>query len=235
MGDPQEAAAGAAAGAPAPAPSSPPPLTQTSKISPELAAVAGMKGTPRGGERADEISNAIRTAKERTKLTEKDKLLQEAMEKSETAEMRRALGLDVPFDVKKIITTGSVERRGMQVGDNLYLDMHTLTKMEDIMAERLVEELIGPMALTKSYLESKFTATLAMAITRVNSELFPAPSYKPEDRGTDPWREAWEKKKNLFEMLLNMRPDDVDNISLIYTKLDRMDMLNKEDEAKKSG
>lgn len=223
MGDDQKKPEGA--GAPEEVPATPT-LSSTAGIKVESAAQA--KGITN-------IEEALRTVRDRTATSPKEKLLNEAVEKTETAEMRRALGLDVPFDVRKLLTTGIVERRGMQVGTDMFIDMHTLNKAEDIMADRLVEQTVGPMELTKSYLETKVVAVLAMAITRVNSQLFPVPSMDPADRGTDEWKAAWDIKRTFMMTLLQMQGDDIDALSMVYTRLDQMDILVEEEARKKSG
>jgi hypothetical protein len=185
--------------------------------------------------RAESIGAAIAAARAKSGPTDKEKLISDALEKNETEELRRALGLDIPLDVRALITKGVVEKRGMKVGPDLFVDMHTLNKAEDIMAERLVEECVGPMQLTKSYLEAKLTATIAIATTRVNKELFPVPSTNPADRGTEDYRRAWELKKGLMQTLLEMDPVDVDDLGRVYSNLDKMDVLIQEEARKKSG
>ena len=91
------------------------------------------------------------------------------------------------------------------------------------------------MELTKSYLETKVVAVLAMAITRVNSQLFPVPSMDPADRGTDEWKAAWDIKRTFMMTLLQMQGDDIDALSMVYTRLDQMDILVEEEARKKSG
>ena len=117
----------------------------------------------------------------------------------------------------------------------LYIDMHKLNKAEDIMADRLVEEVYGPMALTKSYMEAKLLAAIAIATTRVNQDLFPVPPWAISERGTDEYKRAWELKKHLLNTLLEMDPDDTDSLALVYSNLDKMDVLVQEEARKKSG
>jgi hypothetical protein len=184
--------------------------------------------------RAEELAGAIASARSKS-TSDKQRLIDEAMEKGETAEMRRALGLDLPFDVRKLITQGIVEQRGMRVADGMYIDMHKLNKAEDIMADRLVEEVHGPMQLTKSYMEAKLLACIAMATTRVNQDLFPVPAWAMSERNTDEYKRAWELKKQLLNTLLEMDPDDTDSLALVYSNLDKMDVLVQEEARKKSG
>jgi len=185
--------------------------------------------------RADDVAEAIRKAREnRGVKDQKLALIEEAKEKSETEEMRRALGLDIPFDVKTLLTKGFVEKRGLKISDELFIDMHTLTKAEDILAERLVEEFNGPMQLSKAYLEAKQVAVLAIAITRVNRDRFPVPDLDPANRNTDDWKTDWELKRNLHRALLGMTSGDIHVLGLVYSNLSEMDILLDEEAKKKS-
>lgn len=183
---------------------------------------------------AERIAEAIRKARANPAVGPKEKLIAEAMERSETEEMRRALGLDIPFDVKTLLTRGVIYKQGLQVGDQMYVDMHTLNKSEDILAERLVELHHGNMPLGKAYLEAKTVAILAMSITRINRDRFPAPSSDPADRGTEGWKVDWELKQALFRSLESMSSGDIDAMMLVYANLDKMDVLIDEAARKKS-
>jgi hypothetical protein len=186
--------------------------------------------------RADDIAEAIRKARTHSGRTEKDKVIAEAIDKTETAEMRRALGLDIPFDVRALLIRGVVEKRGMKVASDLFIDMHTLTKAEDILAEKLVEAFHGPMELTKAYLEAKLVATITIAITRINQDLFPVPDpLDPAARSNDEWRTAWEAKRGLFRAFMALPAGDVDALGTVYANLGRMDELIQEEARKKSG
>jgi hypothetical protein len=112
--------------------------------------------------------------------------------------------------------------------------MHTLNKAEDILAERLVEIHNGPMQLSKAYLECKTVAILAIAITRINKDRFPVPSLDPADRNSDGWKMEWELKQGLMKALLGMPTNDVDALMLVYSNLDRMDVLVEEEARPKS-
>ena len=184
--------------------------------------------------RADSIAETIRKAREHKGAGAKEKLIAEAIEKSDTEEMRRAIGLDIPFSVKTLLTKGYVEQRGMKLAEDMFVDMHTLSKGEDILAERLVEEFVGPMQLSKSYIEAKTVAVLAIAITRINKDRFPVPDLEPSNRNTDQWKSDWDLKRGLMRMLLAMQNNDIDGLGLVYGSLDKMDILIDEDAKKKS-
>jgi len=186
--------------------------------------------------RIQNAADAIRQARDSrpAEVSSKEKLIQEAMEKSETQDIRTALGLDIPFDVKELLTRGVVEQRGLKIGEDFFCDMHTLTKAEDIMAERLVEEHHGPMQLTKSYLEAKLVATLAISITRINKERFPVPSTDPAERKSPGWVHDWSLKQALMRSLMQMPSGDADLIAMIYANLDHADVLIDESARKKS-
>jgi hypothetical protein len=148
--------------------------------------------------------------------------------------MRKALGLDIPFDVKTLLTRGVVEKRGIKIADDFFIDMHTLSKAEDVLAERLVEQFYGPMQLTKSYLEAKMTATLAIAITRINKDRFPVPDLDPAKRHTEEWKNDWDLKMGLMKALNGMPSGDVDTLGVVYSNLDKADVLIEEEARPKS-
>lgn len=161
------------------------------------------------------------------------------MQEIEDKELRQALGLDIEFDVSKLITQGIVEKRGLKIMDGLWLDMHTLTKEEDIMSEQLVmsvyETLGGGIKLSKPYYEAKATAMLAMAITRCNNKLFPVPPADPAKRKSPEFESAWKGKQELFGIILSFPSHLVDNLSFVYVNLERADVLVEGAEQKKSG
>jgi hypothetical protein len=195
---------------------------------------AGAEPSAETTSRADSVADAIRKAREKSSGTSKEKLITEAIEKSETEEMRRAMGLDIPFNVHTLLTRGVVEQRGMKITDDLYIDMHTLNKAEDVMAERLVEISQGAMTLSKAYLEAKTVAILTMAITRVNKERFPVPDLDPAMRTSDGWKTDWEGKQALMRAVMGMPSNDVDALMLVYANLDKMDVLVEEEARPKS-
>ncbi len=160
------------------------------------------------------------------------------MQEIEDKETRQSLGLDIEFDVSKIITQGIVEKRGIKVMDDLWLDMHTLPKQEDIMAEQLVmdafEALGGGVKLSKPYYEVKATAMLAMAITRFNNKLFPTPPTEPTKHKSPEFEAAWQSKQQLFNIILSFPSRLVDNLSFLYVNLSSADVLVEGAEQKKS-
>lgn len=160
------------------------------------------------------------------------------MQEIEDKETRQALGLDIEFDVSKIITQGIIEKRGIKVMEGLWLDMHTLTKEEDIMSEQLVmnayEALGGGIKLSKPYYEAKATAMLAMAITRFNNKLFPVPPANPAKLKSPEFEAAWKGKQELFGIILSFPSNLVDNLSFVYVNLSKADVLVEGADQKKS-
>jgi hypothetical protein len=195
---------------------------------------AGAEPSAETSARANSVAEAIRKAREKSKGTSKETLINEAIEKSETEEMRRAMGLDIPFNVHTLLTRGIVEQRGMKISDDFYLDMHTLNKAEDVLAERLVEIFNGPLTLSKAYLEAKTVAILAMAITRVNKDRFAVPDLDPAMRTTDGWKIDWDGKQALMRAIMGMPSADVDALMLVYANLEKMDVLVEESARPKS-
>jgi hypothetical protein len=172
------------------------------------------------------------------------------MQEIEDKEVRQALGLDIEFDVSKIITQGIIEKRGIKIiepieaadgnpgSPGLWLDMHTLSKEEDIMSEQLVmnayEALGGGIKLSKPYYEAKATAMLAMAITRFNNKLFPVPPTDPAKRKSPEFETAWKGKQELFNIILSFPSHLADNLSFVYVNLSKADVLVEGADQKKS-
>ncbi len=190
--------------------------------------------SPQVTARAESIAETIRAARNKPGATGKERLIREVQEKIESDELRQALGMDVPFDIKKLLTKGSVEQRGMKIAEDTWVDMHTLTKAEDILAERIVEELNGHLPLNREYIEAKLVAVLAMSITRINRDRFPGPDIDTAARKTEEWKADWEVKIGLAKVLMAMDPNDIDALSIIYSNLDKMDVLIQEEAKKKS-
>ncbi len=172
------------------------------------------------------------------------------MEEIEDKENRQALGLDIEFDVSKLITQGIVEKRGLKILDSveakdgkpgnpgLWMDMHTLTKQEDILTEQLVESVYenlgGGIKLSKPYYEAKATAMLAMAITRLNNRVFPSPPNDGQKQSTVEFQAALKGKIELFNIILKLPSNLVDSLQFIYVNLSNADVLLEGDEQKKS-
>jgi len=160
------------------------------------------------------------------------------LQEIEDKERRQALGLDIEFDVSKLITQGIVEKRGLKIIEGLYIDMHTLTKEEDILAEQLVEQVYealgGGIKLSKPYYEAKATAMLAMAISRCNNRVFPGPPTEPDKRKSAEFESAWKGKVELFQIVLKFPSNLVDSLSFVYVNLDKADVLLEGESQKKS-
>lgn len=160
------------------------------------------------------------------------------MREIEDKELRQTLGLDIEFDVTKLITQGIVEKRGLKIVDGLWVDMHTLTKEEDILSEQLVEHVYeslgGGIKLSKPYYEAKATAMLVMAITRCNNKLFPTPPTEPAKQKSPEFEKNWRGKIDLFNIVLRLPAPLVDALSFVYVNLDKADILLEGENQKKS-
>ncbi len=102
------------------------------------------------------------------------------------------------------------------------------------MAERLAaEEFGGAIGLTlgKSYFESKYAATLAMSITRINNAVFPVPNYQAEmskDEKTQlAWKADWDNKAELLGIILQMPSHLVDTLSIVHAGLNKVDVSSE--------
>jgi hypothetical protein len=160
------------------------------------------------------------------------------MKEIEDKELRQTLGLDITFDVSKLITQGIVAKRGLKITEGLWVDMHTLTKEEDILCEQLVEQVYeslgGGIKLSKPYYEAKATAMVAMAISRCNNQLFPTPPTEPGKQTTPEFQKNWQGKVDLFNIILKFPSSLVDALSFVYVNLEKADVLLDGDNQKKS-
>lgn len=175
----------------------------------------------------------------RKKESEKEKLIQETSELAEAKSVREALGLDLEFDVDKLIRQGVIEKKGIKVpitNDlNLYVDMHTLTKPEEAMVDQMVIEVFGVMPTSRSYYEVRSAAIAAMSVTRCNNTNFPVPDPFQRDRQNKEWKNAWERKMAFYrDFMLKVDSDTVETILFIYRNLDGADPLINEEAKKKS-
>ncbi len=167
--------------------------------------------------------------------------LNEAQESADRAEAISALGLDLDFDPRKLLTDGIIEKKGLKVLENFFIDIHTLDKREDILADRLVAQVFGGglgLSIGKPYLECKMAATLAVAITRCNKVIFKVPDFAAE-RGDDEisrkvWDANWASKVELLDIILKLPSHLVDTLIIIYTNLEKSDFLQEDEGQKKS-
>jgi hypothetical protein len=208
-------------GTPTPPPPQPP-------QAPSQAAVLGGQDAASLRKQVEEMERLTASSREQA---------QGIMQEIEDKELRQTLGLDIEFDVSKLITQGIVEKRGLKIVDGLWVDMHTLTKEEDILSEQLVEQVyesMGGIKLSKGYYEAKASAMLAMAITRCNNKLFPAPPTEAAKQKTEEFKRSWDDKVSLFHIILKFPSSLVDSLSFVYMNLEKADVLLEEKNKKKS-
>lgn len=156
----------------------------------------------------------------------------------EDKEQREMLGLDIEFDISKLITQGIVEKRGIKIMDNLYLDMHTLSKAEDILAEQMVDQVLsdaaGGIKLSKPYYEARALAILVMSVTRCNNRSFPVPPLESDKRKSEEFKKAWDDKILLLNTFLQFSGSTIDSLTFVYMNLDKADILVEGAKQKKS-
>jgi len=149
-------------------------------------------------------------------------------------ELDALAGTDLDFDIERLITDGSISKKGIPVlrGKHpIFCDMHTLTTEEDILLERLIVQGLGPNLVGREYTRARGLATMAMAITRFNREKF----HNPDPRGErdEAWETLWNRKLMLFLKLLKADSSVTEALALIYQNLENADLLG-EDVSKKS-
>lgn len=157
---------------------------------------------------------------------ENEKRLQKAeadLAEMELARSKQVLGADLDFDVTKFITDGNIAKKNIKIFDKMYVDIHTLSQAERILADNLVIEKFGAASNNTSYLDSLEPAILAMAITRVNNTAFPTPD--PYNRQTEEYKNNMEKKKKLFDTFLESNMNLVTYLSTLYSNLYQIDDL----------
>jgi hypothetical protein len=197
--------------------------------------VVAQSRTEQKNEEAQKLADQLSGARAKSPNKGLEDVIAEAIKKDEADEVRDALGLDIPFDVNALLTKGIFEQKGMQLGENFYVDMHTLGGEEDILVEMLLDEIYGPLKLGPIRETMKVRCTLAMAITRVNNEPYPVPPVDRADRITEEFRSSWTKKKELANFFKKMQPESVKMIESVYDNLDKMGFLIPGDSKKKSG
>lgn len=203
-------------------------------LSPAAAANAAGNRLDAKRTQADDIGKAIATARAGGDRGAKQRVLEEAMDQAEAQDLRALIGLDIPFDVTALLTRGVVEQKGMEVGPDFFVDMHTLDGDEDILSELLIEDIFGVMKISPAYVRAKEICTLAMAITRVNNERYLVPPTDRESRGTDEFKRAWNLKIALANFIKKMGTPDRKALVLVYDNLRNMDVLVNEAARKKS-
>lgn len=203
---------------------------------------------PRAGARPQGPRSAVAGGKSDAELLEEARRA-EAGESGKTAaadqaheanlrgELEALAGTDLDFDVESLIQDGSISKteimllpaRGTKPA--LYCDMHTLSKEEDLLVERLVAEVCGLRTMGREYTQARGTAILAMAVTRFNNRPYPVPDYFGER--DEAWMDKWAGKVELFKHLLKAQSQVSEGLAIIYQNLGAADLL-KEDAKKKS-
>lgn len=155
--------------------------------------------------------------------------LERAMADAEAKNVRESLGLDLTFDPKTFITTGTVLRKGLKIMDGVYVDMKSLSTKERMVAEGLVWDKFGVMRSDGVYFHAIEAAILAVSILRINREEFPIPLIGGPDKDN---ANFLERKRSLFETLLDASSELVDGISLVYKNLKLIEVPNEETQKK---
>jgi hypothetical protein len=148
--------------------------------------------------------------------------------------MNDLAGIDLDFDIEALITDGAIAKENILLIPGpkpLYCDMHTLTKGEDLLAERLIVECLGLRTMGREHSQARGTAMIAMAITRFNNTKYPNPD--PLGERDAAWQAMLQEKVKLFKSLIKASAQVSEALALIYQNLGHAEMLN-EDTKKKS-
>ena len=183
---------------------------------------------------AEAAADAIKAARRGAGPNTKKEVLETAMDQAEAQDLSDALGLDVPFDVNLLLTRGIIEKKGMKVGEDFFIDMHTLNGDEDVLAEILVDEVYGRLPLSGARDTAKDICTVAVAITRINNADFPVPPIDKALRGSDEFKSAWKLKTEQVDFIRKLNTPDIRALVLVYQNLKKMDILIDEAAKKKS-
>jgi hypothetical protein len=171
-------------------------------------------------------------------VTEMEKLNRERLNKAEAdlAEMeagqvKKGLGLDLPFDIKKFVQEGIIFKKDVRIFDDMFADMQTLNHVQRIMAATLVQEVMGDMPLGQPYNLALSAATVSLSIVRLNNTLFPMPNFF--DRRTEEYKNFYARKKNLLQSIFQSAEGMVAYLQIIYDNLELASLMD-EDAKKKS-
>ena len=153
-----------------------------------------------------------------------------AIDKRDDTVRRELLGTDLDFDPKAFIIDGVISRKGIEVKKGVYVDMHTLTTKERMLAEAMVRDHWGNMKLDNVYLTAIEAAMVAVAITRINNQPFENPDISKgvEDKEN---QALYAGKRQLFQMFMDAGNEFVTMLSVLYRNLEA---VPTEDVIKKS-
>ena len=192
----------------------------------------GSRSTLAPGKSDEELLQELKQAEsaEAGKTARADQVHHESLQQ----DLNELAGMDLDFDVEMLLTDGSISKKNILLLEKpkaLYCDMHTLTKGEDLLVERLIAEALGLRTMGREYTQARGTAIIAMAITRFNNAPYPNPD--PLGVRDDAWQEKWDRKVSLFRTLIKSSTTVAEGLAIIYQNLGSPDTLD-EDTKKKS-
>ena len=160
------------------------------------------------------------------KNQEKVEAAETTLEAVENKIKRDMLGIDLPFDPNDFIVKGVISKKGIKLpGYEYYLDMHSASKEERLMADTIVQQVMGDMPLGKPYYDALETALLAVSITRINKETYEVPNF--DSRKTPEFKNLYNQKVELFKTLLKFPSVIIAGITMIYENLEYADVINE--------
>jgi hypothetical protein len=174
----------------------------------------------------EEVKAQLAALKDNTAAEESEftKLLGEA----EAKEKRELMGLDLEFNVEELLASGRVEQKGIPFPytdeKTIYLDMHSLSKGDEIEAKGFTMEFLKQKGIElktlthEQYADYKVAGCLAYAITRINNKVFEATA---EDRMV------------VMEFIIKSGDRITNALEYIYENLKYADVLINSDAQKK--
>ena len=144
--------------------------------------------------------------------------LAEVVDQAELKAAQERLGIDLTFDPKAFIQLGTVSKKGVPVFDGYYVDIHSISSEERLIAENMVAQVYGTNLAPNVYRGAMESAIVAMAISRVNKELYPSPSSLLYEKSkTDTL--AYRRKLELFQSICGMGDAYRMGIVVLYDNL----------------
>jgi hypothetical protein len=188
--------------------------------------------------RAELTPEQIKAIKESTNDTKAEEKLQRTQDLLEERAKRELAGLDIPFDVEKLITEGIIEKRGLElVKGKIWGDMHSLSTPEEIVAKLLVDKLLGDQENRRKasgidIMEIQAKASLAMGITRLNDRSFefPIDLMEIENRETTDFKKCFDDKLELLVILIRFPVRWTNDMIVIHRGLEYLDKLEAQGE-----